>query len=174
MPAHRTGEALSLPGTAGEGVLREQAMIHATPQRVPSHTSDDVNAAIRERTLENIAHFRSGDPVAINHRLEELDHEWDIERALEANAASVVLLGVCLGACVDRRFFAIPAIVGGFLLQHAVQGWCPPVPILRRLGFRTEREINNERTALKLQRGDFQHIADGAYPAERLLHTVEA
>ncbi|WP_111420331.1 efflux transporter outer membrane subunit, partial [Rhodoplanes roseus] len=27
-----------------------------------------------------------------------------------------------------------------FLFQHAIQGWCPPVPILRRLGFRTELE----------------------------------
>jgi hypothetical protein len=30
----------------------------------------------------------------------------------------------------------LPALVTAFLFQHAVQGWCPPVPILRRLGFR--------------------------------------
>jgi hypothetical protein len=34
-------------------------------------------------------------------------------------------------------------------MQHALQGWCPPVPILRRLGFRTAREIFEERLALK-------------------------
>jgi hypothetical protein len=39
-------------------------------------------------------------------------------------------------------------VVGTFLLQHALQGWCPPVPILRRLGYRTAREIFEERLAL--------------------------
>jgi hypothetical protein len=33
----------------------------------------------------------------------------------------------------------------GFLLQHALQGWCPPVPLLRQLGFRTSYEIEEER-----------------------------
>jgi hypothetical protein len=30
-----------------------------------------------------------------------------------------------------------------------VQGWCPPIPILRRLAFRTTYEIEEERQALK-------------------------
>jgi hypothetical protein len=34
------------------------------------------------------------------------------------------------------------------LFQHAVQGWCPPVPILRRMGFRTIYEIEQERREL--------------------------
>jgi len=51
--------------------------------------------------------------------------------------------------------------VTAFLLQHAVQGWCPPLPVLRRLGFRTAREIEVERNALKALRGDFGHIGPG-------------
>ena len=93
--------------------------------------------------------------AAIDERLRELDREWDIERMLEANAATACLIGVTLGALQDRRFFLMPAIVAGFLLQHAVQGWCPPMPILRRLGFRTANEIDYERYALKAFRGDF-------------------
>ncbi len=52
----------------------------------------------------------------------------------------------------------VPAIVAGFLLQHAVQGWCPPVPIFRRMGIRTAREIDSERYALKIIRGDFESL----------------
>jgi hypothetical protein len=48
--------------------------------------------------------------------------------------------------------------VTAFLFQHAVQGWCPPVPILRRLGFRTVTEIEQERHALKALRGDFARV----------------
>ena len=64
------------------------------------------------------------------------------------------------GALVDRRLFVLPALVAGFLLQHAVQGWCPPVPLFRRLGFRTQPEIEQERYALKALRGDFRGVSE--------------
>jgi hypothetical protein len=41
----------------------------------------------------------------------------------------------------------------GFLLFHSVYGWCPPVPVLRRLGFRTAREIEAERHAIAARVG---------------------
>lgn len=106
-------------------------------------------------------------------RLEELDGEWDVERVLETNAAVAVLVGVALGTFVHRRFFAVPAIVGGFLLQHALQGWCPPLPIFRRMGFRTPDEINEERYALKTPRGDFARVA-GNGDATHALRALEA
>jgi hypothetical protein len=45
-------------------------------------------------------------------------------------------------------------------VQHvtAVQGWCPPVSLFRRLGFRTQREIDEERFALKALLGHFQQV----------------
>jgi hypothetical protein len=46
-----------------------------------------------------------------------------------------------------------------FFLQHAIQGWCPPLPAFRMLGFRTKKEIEKERYALKLLRGDFDFLA---------------
>ncbi|WP_431303387.1 hypothetical protein [Sediminicoccus sp. BL-A-41-H5] len=82
-----------------------------------------------------------------------------MERVLETNAATLALGGSLLAILVDRRFVAVPLVVTGFLLQHALQGWCPPLPILRRLGVRTAREIERERTALKALRGDFDELA---------------
>lgn len=73
-----------------------------------------------------------------------------MERTLEANAATIALIGLGLGALFSWWFFLIPAVVATFLLQHALQGWCSPLPILRRLHFRTAREIENERVALKV------------------------
>jgi hypothetical protein len=43
--------------------------------------------------------------------------------------------------------------------MHAVQGWCPPVPVLRKMGIRTRSEIDREKFALKVLRGDFQDVA---------------
>jgi hypothetical protein len=133
-------------------------MFPATTRRVAEQTSDHINEAIWHKTEKNIAHYAAQGPSAIDQRLAELDREWDIERALEANASVAVLLGLSLGAFVHRRLFILPALVASFLLQHALQGWCPPVPVLRRLGMRTSTEIDYERYALKALRGDFQHL----------------
>lgn len=133
-------------------------MIPSTANRVPENTSEDVNQWIREQTAERIRSCALGGPAAIERRLREIDEEWDIERTIEANAATLTVLGVLLGFSTSRKWFLLPGIVGSFLLQHALQGWCPPVPVFRRLGFRTQTEIEAERYALKALRGDFKHI----------------
>lgn len=134
-------------------------MIPSTVERVPLHTAEHINERIRRQTDERVANCAAAGPEAIDRRLAELDQEWDIERILETNAATVSLIGLTLGATVKRKWFLLPAVVAGFLLQHAVQGWCPPVPLFRRLGFRTQSEIDDERFALKLLRGDFRNLS---------------
>ena len=123
--------------------------------RVPSNTDEMINRRIQAQIEQRVAYYAEHS-AEIGLRLAELDREWDIERTIEANAATVALTGCVLGATVDRRWFVLPAIVSAFLLQHAVQGWCPPVPVLRRMGVRTADEINQERYALKALRGDFE------------------
>ncbi len=135
------------------------AMLPNTVERVPRHTASDVNTEIHRQTAENVARYGSHGDDTIEQRLHQLDEEWDIERTLEANAATVALVGLGLGIFVNRRFLAVPALVAGFLLQHSLQGWCPPLPILRRRGIRTQSEIEQERYALKAVRGDFEQVA---------------
>lgn len=142
----------------------------SSADRVPSNTDDAINRRIQADIEQRIAYYGEH-PGGIGARLAELDREWDIERAIEANAATVALTGCVLGATVDRRWLVLPAIVSAFLLQHAVQGWCPPVPVLRRLGFRTADEINQERYALKALRGDFE-LRPILSKLESVLHAV--
>lgn len=122
--------------------------VSATTDPVPRHTAPHVNRAI-ERATEASLLFYSHNREQIPLRLDELDREWDVERVLEANAATLVVAGSLLGLGASRLFMALPLAVGGFLLQHAIQGWCPPLPVLRRLGFRTRKEIEYERQALR-------------------------
>lgn len=124
-------------------------MFPSTIDRVPLQTPDQVNAAIRRQTQENADRAIAAGPAAIARRLEELDREWDIERLLETNAGTAVVVGCVLGATVDRKWFVLPAVVGAFLVQHALQGWCPPLPVFRRLGVRTAEEIESERKLLR-------------------------
>ena len=103
---------------------------------------------------------------ALDDRIRELDRTWDIERALETNASTLVLLLLGLaGWRVGRRhrgWLVPPAIVAGFLLQHGLQGWCPPLPVLRRLGFRSRKELDAELFALNAARGDFGGVRGGS------------
>jgi len=134
-------------------------MLTTTRDRVPAHTADAVNEHIRAETEKRVRYL-AAHPAKIDRRLKELDAEWDIERAIEANASALAFAGVALGATVDKRWLALPALVTAFLFQHAIQGWCPPIPVLRRLGFRTVHEIEEERHALKALRGDFAGVTN--------------
>jgi hypothetical protein len=132
-------------------------MIPKTTNRVMQHTSSEVNENIQKKTEMSIKLYGSRREM-IDQRLKELDREWDIERLLEANGSTLLLVGLALGVFVDRKWLLLPMFVGGFCLQHAIQGWCPPIEAFRRLGVRTAQEIQEERTALKSIRGDFEQL----------------
>lgn len=147
----------------------------ATAHRVEHSTDERLNNAIRARTDAEVVRLESAGDDEIAERLRELDGEWDVERLLQVNASTLVMLGVLLGAKVDRRFLLLPAAVFTFLGQHALQGWCPPLPILRRLGVRSHREIARERYALKALRGDFNDLpAKDAGAARRVCAALAA
>lgn len=131
----------------------------STLNRVSEHTAEHVNRRIHDDTEDSLTFF-AYHPEQIRRRLDELDREWDMERLLEANAATLSLAGLTLGLAHDRRWLALPIMVSAFLLQHAIQGWCPPVAVFRRRGVRTATEIAAERYALKYLRGDFGNDTD--------------
>ena len=99
----------------------------------------------------------ANDPQAMRARLEELDREWDVERCLETGSASLTLSGLLLGTTVDRKWLWLSGIVQSFLMQHAIQGWCPPLPAFRALGVRTQHEIEAERHAIKAMLGVYEN-----------------
>jgi hypothetical protein len=124
--------------------------------RVRENTEDKINVRLDREMAERVRAFDAVGPDEIGERISELDGEWDIERVLEMNASTLAFTGLVLGMTHSRKWLALPAIVLPFLFQHAVQGWCPPIPVLRRLGFRTRNEIDREKFALKTLRGDFR------------------
>ena len=123
-------------------------LIPKTTTRVEEATASHVNERIHRDMLLAVDSYRDADEPRIRLRLDELEREWDIERTLEANAATVILATLALGKTVNKKWYLFPAVVAAFLLQHAVQGWCPPMPAFRRLGVRTAREIEEEKQAL--------------------------
>jgi hypothetical protein len=124
--------------------------------RVREHSETPANRRVDVETQHCLERLAAGDRETISRHIETLDREWDIERYLQLNAGVLSLTGVVLGATLHRRFLAVPTVIFGFFFQHAVQGWCPPLPVFRRMGVRTRREINREKYALKALRGDLE------------------
>jgi hypothetical protein len=148
-------------------------MVLSHTDRVRANTAAQVNRRVDEQIERNIRHYSGQTKEEIYRRIQDLDQEWDIERVLEMMASSFSLTGIVLGATVDRKWFLVPTIVISFLLVHAIQGWCPPLPLLRSLGIRTREEIDRERYALKALAGDFAGISKDPSRAEQTLAAVK-
>ncbi|MGQ0546973.1 MAG: hypothetical protein ACT4P3_16840 [Betaproteobacteria bacterium] len=76
-------------------------------------------------------------PREIERRLRRVDLAWQFERAVQKNALPVAIGGALL-SLLDRRFLALPLLVGGWML-------------LRRL--RPSWTLAEEREALRLLYG---------------------
>ena len=144
-----------------------------TADRVRANTAEEINRQIDSDIDARVREYDTRSRADITRLIEELDREWDMERLLETNASAIAFTGLVLGITHSRKWLIVPGIVLPFLFQHAVQGWCPPVPVFRRLGVRTREEIDQERYALKVLRGDF--VKGESLPrAEAALEAVRA
>lgn len=141
--------------------------------RVRVNTSEAINRQLDRERDARVRSYEERSPAEITRRIDELDREWDMERLLETNASAIAFTGLALGVTHSKKWLIIPGIVLPFLFQHAVQGWCPPVPLFRRLGVRTREEIDREKYALKVLRGDFDQT-ESLPRAENALAAVKA
>lgn len=127
---------------------------------VRSHSRGAATRRLDEERLERIRRFSTAPADEVTRHLRKLDKEWDIERRLEANASVITLASLLLATTHSRRWLLLATVVPGFLLQHAIQGWCPPIEVFRRLGARSRNEIDAERTAIKALHGHFDDLPD--------------
>jgi hypothetical protein len=102
-------------------------------------------------TAENIQYYSAQPTPIMRRRIGELEREWSVERWLEVNASTLGFTIAVLALTVNKRFGLLTCAFLGFFLLHALQGFDPPLPILRALGLRTRREIDEEIFALKRQ-----------------------
>src|SRR5688500_17106170 len=140
----RTGFASPHP------VSRTPAAVEWHPplgDRVRAHTSRKALARIDQETKLSLDRHARGSLLAMLRRLSQLDREWDLDRALMATFAGLGGASAALSLWESSRRgrpgpgTALLATQLAFLVHQAVRGWCPPVAVLRRLGFRTRQEI---------------------------------
>ncbi|HML35917.1 MAG TPA: DUF2892 domain-containing protein [Bacillota bacterium] len=133
-------------------------ILPATTQRVAAYTDPDINDKIRTYTKDSLASMQDADEEELSRRIQTLNAEWDTERFMEAEAA-VCIMGCSLLGISRNKFWSFLTLISGIaLLQYALLGWCPAMPVKRKLGLRTAEEINQEKIVLKMLRKDFDHI----------------
>jgi hypothetical protein len=142
---------------------------YESPQHdhIRAHSDKDVNAEMDAEAYLELATI-GNDPARIRARLSEIDREWDVDRALMLNFA---IIGGLSGG-LAMRGLARTGRIGGwgaffwtqmaFLAHHAIRGWCPPLPVFRRLGFRSDHEIGAERAALQKR---LLELEPGSHPS---------
>jgi hypothetical protein len=148
--------------------------------RVREHSAAADNKTIDREAEGRIQRFAGKSKEEITEQIDRLEREWDMERLLETNASLLSLAGMSAYAgSRNKKWLFLPGVVMSFLVQHSVQGWCPPMPVFRKLGVRTRQEIEREKYALKALRGDFDKIAGKDFSgsdhhAEKVNETIKA
>ena len=127
-----------------------------TSQKVFLNTDPLVNAEIKKQTIKNLKVYKNCSEEELTDRIWQLGQEWDTERILEATASAFLVVCSLLGVKIRRLGFILTGAIGLFMLQHALHGWCPPLPLVRKWGIRTAEEITGEKMAIKMMRGDFK------------------
>ena len=142
-----------------------------------AHTAPAVLHNIDSSMEDRIRFYATQPKDAISRRIEELDREWDMERCVATNTAVVGFAGVLLSFFGGRKWLILTGCALAYLMMHGVEGWSSCAVGLRRFGIRTRSEIDAEKYALKLLRGDFEAIKSQEtqqYPATLVWNAVRA
>lgn len=122
-------------------------------ERTPAFINKEIDA----QTLRHLDRYRHASAEEIEERLKMLDRQWDVESVVAMTGAVVSIGGLLLGMR-NRKLLAIPMIAQGLVLSHSLPIPDPVTPIFRAFGLWSRHEIERERHALKLLRGDYERV----------------
>lgn len=118
----------------------------------------ETNSCSKLETLEQrLACLADAGPKAVEDRLGELEREWTAGRMTKAAMGVVIISGLALSA-LNPWWLILPA-AGGLLLLSYVFGRTSWMGILfHKMGYRSGFEVDREKMALKVLRGDFRGV----------------
>ena len=123
-----------------------------------SSTRNEMNTCSARETLEQrLACLADAGPKAVDDRLAELEREWTAGRMTKAAIGVVIISGLAL-SYLNPWWLILPG-VGGLLLLSYLFGRTSGLGILfHKMGYRSGFEVDREKMALKVLRGDFRNV----------------
>ena len=125
---------------------------------VRRHSPTAVLNSIDESLEDRIRRYATQSQGAISLRIAELEMEWEIERWFESGMAVLGLTGLVLGVARNKKWLWLAGGSLAALADRGCRGWTPLLGCFRQAGLRSRREIERERFALKILRGDFEAV----------------
>jgi hypothetical protein len=111
------------------------------------------------QTLEQrLACLADAGPQAIEARLAELDREWTAGRATKATLGVLSVVGFVLAAFFGPWWLILPALGGVLFLHYLVSRTSWLGRGFQVMGFRAGSDVDQEKMALKVLRGDFRQL----------------
>jgi hypothetical protein len=112
-----------------------------------------------EGTLEmRLACLADAGPQAITDRLNELEREWSAGRVTKAALGLMIIAGLVPAVVLSPWWLVLPALGGLFLAQYLFTRSSLLGAFFRAVGFRSGADIDQEKFALKVLRGDFRQL----------------
>jgi len=111
-----------------------------------------------EDLQQRVAGLADAGPQAIETRLLELDREWTAGRATKATIGVLLVIGFGLTILLNPWWLILPAVGGVFLLQYLFTRSSWMGKTFQELGFRSGFDVEQEKMALKVIRGDFKNL----------------
>ena len=153
-------------------------MISETANDAFSGLEDQSTEQIDAKIEQNIRFYATQQPEAISRRIEELDQECDLDRSMALYGSAIGLGTILFSFIGGKKWLLLGGTALGLLLKHAVDGTSPVVPLLRKFGVRTRTEIDREKYALKILRGDFADMPKPdqlkANPAQEVMRSIRS
>ena len=155
-----------------EALLGRSISAPRTRDNVRRHTSARLNHRIDQAMMKRVWEYAKKSREEISARIAELEREWDVERVLETAAGTLSLGGVLLGVTRGRGWLLLPAGVLASMLQHSLTRKSCAVQLIRAAGVRTRREIEAEKYALRMLRGDFDKMQTASEETHRAIEAL--
>ena len=97
-------------------------------------------------------------PLAVNQRLTELEREWTAGRMVKAVTGAMLVVGIALGGFLHPYWLLLTALAGAVLVQDWFFRSSTLGELFHSFGYRSGAEIEDERLALRVLRGDFRDL----------------
>ncbi|MDQ3002014.1 MAG: hypothetical protein M3Y08_12240 [Fibrobacterota bacterium] len=116
------------------------------------------------KTWDNVRFYGSLGKEGLTERIGSLEEEWDMAKFVTVSLAGMGLFGLVMGLFGSRVWRVLTWISLPLLFLYGQEKWRPSEGMLKSLGLRSRRDIDEEKYALKALRGDFQQVdsASGA------------
>jgi hypothetical protein len=115
---------------------------------IKSFAQDELSEKINHKTRDRIHEVENLGLKAVRERLRKLDTEWDIDKVTNASFASLLVFELLTARRRTKWFLLAQLVQLPIFLMNKKLGIYSPSVVFRILGFRTRREIEQERAEL--------------------------